>query len=412
MQKKALVIGFGSSGKAVFGLLEKKGYDVFIYDDSGSFSHSKQISLEDLDTTTLDMSILSPGISIEHPVCVKLLQKEVPIQGEACFALSLLPQRKIGVTGTNGKTTVTYLCEHILNYAGYKAQACGNVSKDKPLSLFVDALAHDVILVVELSSYQLETLHNISFESGIILNITPDHLDRYLDMEAYAEAKCRLLGLCKKSYVFQQVQQDFPNLVADTSLIYSLDDKEGFLDIKFDSYLDQVNAKSAFLLLEPFQIPQEVFVEALQSFKKPKHRLEKVAQISGIEFINDSKATNIDATIWALKSCQRPVILLAGGVDKGHPYTAWIPFLKNVKQVICFGQAGDLIYKQLQNFVDCHKKQTLAEAVCYAYDLATNGDIVLLSPGCSSFDAFKDYQDRGQKFCQSVLNLKPKEILL
>jgi UDP-N-acetylmuramoylalanine--D-glutamate ligase len=407
-----LIIGYGSSGQASKTLAESEGHKIVVYDDHTIKNLKEQVSLDDLKHLTIDQAILSPGVPLQHPVCQLMKTRGVPIQGEADYALAKLPQRKIAITGTNGKTTVTYLCEHILKQAGYDAFACGNVSKDRALSSLVFTASDRAVLVVELSSFQLETCYQTGFEAGIVLNITPDHLDRYGSLQDYAASKLHLGSLCDRFFVFDQIQHDYPDLVPSNAILFSRDQATCWLDLQFPCFIDQLNAYSAYLILKSFAISDELFKQALKSFKKPEHRLETVHTVSGIEFINDSKATNIDATIQALRSLKKPLILLAGGVDKGHSYSAWAPYLEHVKLIVCFGSSQDLIFNQLSHLIPCIKKQTLVEAICYAYDAAQSGDSVLLSPGCSSFDQFIDYQDRGRQFKLNAMNLKPKEIFL
>lgn len=412
MNKNALIIGYGSSGISAANLLKKQGYQVFVFDDQNLFIGQDQVRIDRFETLNLAIAILSPGIHPKHSACQKIRELNIPIVGEAEFALNYLPQRKIGITGTNGKTTVTYLCEHILKLAGYNAIACGNVSKQKALSQIALDCPQEAVLCVELSSFQLETLNSPKFEAGIILNITPDHLDRYDGMIEYAKSKFRLRNVSESFYVFKPVVDEFRELHQPNDIIYDIELNEAFLDLDFESYIDKVNLYSCYNLLRSFKISDELFIKAFQSFKKPSHRLQKIAHIEGVDFINDSKATNIDATIQALRSMTKPVILLAGGVDKGHPYLDWLPHLSLVKKIICFGSSKDIIYNQLKSHVNCEKVTNLQEAVTFAYESAQSGDVVLLSPGCSSFDEFKDYQDRGEKFCQNVHNLKHKETLL
>lgn len=412
MNKNALIIGYGSSGTSAANLLKKQGYKVFVFDDQKLSITDDQVSIDQFESLEIVTAILSPGVHPKHPACRKIDELKIPFKGEAEFALNFLPQRKIGITGTNGKTTVTYLCEHILKFAGYNAIACGNVSKQKALSQIALDCPHDAVLCVELSSFQLETLNSTQFEAGIILNITPDHLDRYDGMIGYASSKFRLRNVSDSFYVFKSVSEDFKQLQQPTDILYSIEPNEPFLDLDFESYIDKLNLYSCYHLLRSFEISDELFIQAFRTFKKPSHRLQKIAHIEGVDFINDSKATNIDATIQALRSMTKPVILLAGGVDKGHPYFDWIPHLKVVKKIVCFGSSKAIIYDQLKAHVPCEKVINLQQAVSFAYESAKSGDVVLLSPGCSSFDEFKDYQDRGEKFCQNVHNLKNKETLL
>lgn len=396
MPMNALVFGFGASGQSAFELLQTKGYHCYIYDD---LNH--KLSLEQIANLTLDLAILSPGISPTHPVVELLKEKKVKLNGEADFALSCINSPLIAITGTNGKTTVTLLCEHVLKECGIDALACGNVSQERALSKIALDNKADRVLVVELSSFQLETLKNAHFLSAIILNITPDHLDRYKSIEAYAEAKCHLMKLSKMCFVHKSIASAFDKLIDSSATIYDLDEKSSFLD-SIESSLDRLNALSAFLVLKPFNISEKQFLEAYKSFKKPSHRLEFVKKLNEVVYINDSKATNIDATIQALKNFKQSVILLAGGVDKGHPYSTWIPELGGVKEVVCFGQAKEKIYDELSHHVMASKHQSLKDAITYARKISKAGDIVLLSPGGSSFDEFKDYKHRGDVFCQSV----------
>lgn len=412
MSNHALIIGYGASGKAATALLQKQGLNVYVYDDRVLEGSCNQIKIKEFQNLHFQVAILSPGIHPRHAACLEAARLKIPILGEAEFALRSLPQRKIAITGTNGKTTVTYLCEHVLKYAGYNALACGNVSKDKALSQIALDCPLDAILCVELSSFQLDTLTSPVFEAGIILNITPDHLDRYDDMQSYAQSKFRLQKLCHKFYVFRNVLEQFSLLSIASDITIDISKNESFLGIEFESFIDKMNVFACYKLLESFQISDEVFKAAIQTFSKPHHRLQKVATLSGVEFINDSKATNIDAVIQALRSIEKPVILLAGGIDKGHPYSEWIPYLNNVKKIVCFGSAKQVIFSQLSSNISCTMCQSLSEAVHAAYLDAASGDVILLSPGCSSFDEFKDYQDRGEKFCQNVHNLQPKESFL
>lgn len=403
--KKVLILGYGASGKACSKWLEKMGDSVFIFDDK-NLNLPNQIRIEQLEDLLIDFAIASPGFSFSHP-CSKLLDNfQIPLISEAEWAFQYLHQKKIAVTGTNGKTTVTYLCEHLLNFAGIKAKACGNVAKDKSLaSAIFDADKEDV-LVCELSSFQLERLHHVRFLTSCVLNVTPDHLDRYLSIDEYAKAKFNLQFLSDTFLVYDKTLEEFQQLLKKE--VVSFTEKDFFMDLSSFAIHDRINIVAAWNLLKPFGLSSDVFEKGVYSFKKPSFRFEKVGEISSITFINDSKATNVDATIQALKSINDPTHLLVGGFDKGHPYKDWIDHFKNVKKVYCFGQAKEKIAQDLQNCCDLVLKNTMQEAIDEAYLNARSGETVLLSPGCSSFDAFIDYADRGMKFNEYVMNLKPK----
>jgi len=413
MEKRALIIGFGASGEASYQLLSREGYTPYVFDDAPKFQHPQKIQLNQIEPKAFELAILSPGVAPTHQVCQRLTQNQIPIRGEADFALSFLPQKKIAITGTNGKTTVTYLCEHILNQAGLRAIACGNVAKDRSLSKVVLEGDENAILVVELSSFQLETLTQGLFEAGVILNITPDHLDRYRDMEDYAASKFKLAPYTSVLYVYYQTIQEYGHLLNYPCQVFGQPGElESLLsEIDFSDYtqIDKLNTLAAYSLLKELGVDKQVIKKGLVTFKKPHHRFEFVTTVSGIDFINDSKATNIDAVTQALKSLEKPTILLAGGVDKGHPYTGWAQNLKQVKKIIAFGEAKEKIVGDLGAHVACQMIPSMMEAVEVAYQEANRGEQVLLSPGCSSFDEFKDYADRGAQFCKKILTLQPKE---
>jgi UDP-N-acetylmuramoylalanine--D-glutamate ligase len=403
--KKVLILGYGASGKACGKWLEQMGDSVFIFDDK-NLNLPSQVHLDQLKDLCLDYAIASPGFSFTHPCSLLLENLHVPLISEAEWAFQYLPQKKIAITGTNGKTTVTYLCEHLLNFAGIKAKACGNVAKDKSLASAIFDTDSDTVLVCELSSFQLERLHHVSFLTSCVLNVTPDHLDRYPSMDEYAKAKFNLQFLSDTFFVFHKTLDEFRHLVKEAVIAFS--DHDFFMDLSSYAAHDRVNIVAAWNLLKPFGMTQDLFEKGVTTFKKPSYRFEKVSEISSITFINDSKATNVDATIQALKSLNNPTHLLVGGFDKGYPYQDWIDHLKNVKKVYCFGQAKEKIAKDLQNSCDLVLKNTMQEAIDEAYLNANSGETVLLSPGCSSFDAFIDYADRGKKFNEYVMNLKPK----
>lgn len=369
---------------------------------------------EPIDATLFDELIVSPGVSPTHPVYQQALAQNLQIVGEVELALRYLHQPMVAVTGTNGKTTVTLLVEHVLKSVGKRARALGNVGE--PLCDYVDAADPEEILVVELSSYQLETMNGRVFDAAVLLNITPDHLDRYVDMKAYAEAKCRLQECLKAGapfFVHISVVSSFGELLKPGYRTYScLEDGENIeliwpLGYRLMGKHDRDNALAAFRLCEPWGVTAQEFCRGLETFKKPAHRLEFVSEIDGVRYVDDSKGTNIDAVVQAVGAMSGPVVLIAGGVDKGASYLPWKEaFGARVKQMVVIGDAAEKIEGELRHHFVIARADSLASAVEKAAKIAERGDTVLLSPGCSSYDMFRDYAHRGEVFQQSVKNLE------
>lgn len=445
MKKKVLIIGMGVSGRAaadfllkigssvvgvdariedlaregVLSALEKKG--VYVFSDK-----------EPINISSFDEIVLSPGISPLHPMIQRANELHIPIIGEAELAFRHLGSRRaLAITGTNGKTTVTLLVEHILRSSGYKARALGNVGQ--PLTQFLDELEPAEILVAELSSYQLETMNVKAFDAAIILNVTPDHLDRYASMEEYARAKCRLQYCLKDDapfYIFSEMIKPFGHLLerhyitfgdALTSQCWTDGHRiseDGAVSLVMHNghgamaRIDSLNALAAWLLCKTVGVTAEQFVAALATFKKPSHRIELIRQIDGVAFFDDSKGTNIDAVIHAVQAMPSSVYLIAGGVDKGASYLPWRDaFSGRVKEIFVLGQAAEKIRQELGPFFKVTKVSSLSQAVALAAEKAESGDSVLLSPGCSSFDMFRDYAHRGEEFqkCVSQLEVRSKK---
>jgi UDP-N-acetylmuramoylalanine--D-glutamate ligase len=328
--------------------------------------------------------------------------------GEVDFALQHLHQKMVAITGTNGKTTVALLVEHVLNSAKIKAKALGNVG----VSVAEYCLAPDPeeILVFELSSYQLETLDRPVFDAGVILNITPDHLDRYENLESYARAKAKLQHCLVPNgvlYLHEQVVQNFASIFSDEYVLLGKENSLGLSPFPkvnfFQGEHDYSNAIAAWALCRKMGVAKEEFIDALQSFKKPSHRIEFVKTIKGVSYYDDSKGTNIDAVIQAVLSMKGPVILIAGGVCKGSSYLPWKEVFQNrVKQLFVLGQAAHKIWQELSLFFNVEIVDSMEEAVIKAAACAKQADVVLLSPGCSSFDMFCDYAHRGKEFQRCV----------
>ncbi len=414
----ALVIGLGISGRAACKLLLKLGYRVIAVDDNITQCPEieelgvKIVSSLDADFKELDLAVVSPGISQQHPFYKWAIQCAIPVIGEAQFALQNLSQTMIGITGTNGKTTVTSLLGHIFCCSGRKAKCLGNIGD--PLSQYALSPDPTEILVVELSSYQLETMEGTILDAALILNITPDHLDRYANMYEYAVAKWQIQYCLKKDaplIVYDRALKEYEELCKVERVIpYSFE--RSLADNLLSGYTnsgvhDGENAIAAWLVVKEFGITQEQFLSALKSFKKPSHRVEHVSTIDGVNYFDDSKGTNLDAVIRAVEAMNGPIWLIAGGVDKGASYAYWKePFAGKVKKIFAIGQAKEKIAREIGSYCIVEEVETLEQAVRKAAEQATYGSNVLLSPGCSSFDMFRDYAHRGREFQRIVRSLE------
>jgi len=391
-----LVLGLGVSGRAVATLLLREGHTVVGVDkdpqivaQSGFEAHLEGVLL-DLDR--FDQVVVSPGISPETLLYSLAKRRGIPLIGEAAFALQRLSQKCLGITGTNGKTTVTLLTEHLLKACGKRARSVGNVGY--PLSAYLLEADPEEILVVELSSYQLETMEGALLDAAVILNITPDHLDRYASMQAYGEAKWQI-ARCLKPGAPLYVQEGA--LQFGTFPLASIFREENYA---------LENRRAAELLLSACDLGEEDLAPHFATFQRPSHRIEYVLEKNGIHFYDDSKGTNVDAVVQAVKSMERPVILIAGGVDKGASYAPWADFFPGkVKKIVLIGEAAEKIYRELEKIVTVEIVHSLDIAVHRAYAMAESGDSILLSPGCSSFDQFRDYVHRGEVFQSLVRNL-------
>ena len=409
---ETIVLGLGLSGLAAAEFLLKQGVSVLGVDGNRSLLDSlKEKGMrcchESEVNTPFNRLVVSPGISPNHFLYKKAREQGIEVIGEAELALPHFHKPLVAITGTNGKTTVTLLVEHILNAAGVQAKALGNVGTS-----LCSYLLHPVecdAFVVELSSFQLETMHTPVFEAAALLNITPDHLDRYASMQEYAEAKCHLGTLVKNRdafYVHSKVVAEYGDLLKNYQT-YDVIDSIIPLEYRERGRHDVENALAAWALCRPFSIDAATFQSALLSFKKPPHRIEFVSEIDGIYYYDDSKGTNLDASIQAVKAMKGPVILIAGGIDKGASYLLWKePFLGKVKHIIVIGQAADKIERELNPYFNIKRAETLGCAVALASSIAEKGDHVLLSPGCSSYDMFRDYAHRGEEFQHQVKRRK------
>ncbi|MBA3958653.1 MAG: UDP-N-acetylmuramoyl-L-alanine--D-glutamate ligase [Parachlamydiaceae bacterium] len=439
-RNRVLVVGLGVSGRAAVQLLLSQGIKVHAVDSNRELlkTHpdiqayiASGVSVghdsEQLDLSQFDSVVVSPGVPQTHPLYRQAQARNMPLLGEIELACRSLKGTFLGVTGTNGKTTVTLLVTHVLNESGKAARALGNVGT--PLAAqCCDVATQDIIFVVELSSFQLETLHSHIIDAAVLLNVTPDHLDRYKGMNEYARAKLHIADCLKpngscyieekcwnefghltpqlhpKLYGYShncEISTDLQSLVVDSTPQGRLPD---YLQGK--SSHDLENLMAAYALCRHVGVTAEQFLSALATFKKPSHRIEFVCAKNGITYYDDSKGTNIDAVLRAVEALPGKIVLIAGGVDKGAPYTPWeAPFSDKVKAIYAIGQAASKIQKDLAHAIPVTLCATLEEAIKGATSVAASGDNVLLSPGCSSFDMFRDYAHRGEEFQRMVRSL-------
>ncbi|MGD9994666.1 MAG: UDP-N-acetylmuramoyl-L-alanine--D-glutamate ligase [Salinivirgaceae bacterium] len=439
------VLGAGESGVGAALLAKAKGFEVFV-SDFGSIAdkykeemNQHQIAWEENGHTieklnTAGLIIKSPGIPDKAPIVTHLGEEGIAIVSEIEFACSYTQAFVIGITGSNGKTTTTLLTYEILKRAGLNVGLAGNIGKSFARQVATENFDY---YVLELSSFQLDGMFSFKADIAVLMNITPDHLDRYeYKFENYVASKFRIIQNMTKNQklifchddevIVERLKQINPDIellpfslnekllqgafVEDDQLVVKLNNSEFTMDIKdlalqgkHNTYNSMVAAVAANVL----QIKKETIRDCLTNFQGVEHRLEPVIQVHKIEFINDSKATNVNSTWYALESMKKPIVWIVGGIDKGNDYEKLLPMVKEkVKAIVCLGVDNTNIHKafdgQVKTIVDT---QSMDEAVRSAYFLAANGDVVLLSPACASFDLFQNYEDRGRKFKQAVRNL-------
>lgn len=419
-----LIMGAGRSGIAASKLLLHHGAQVVLFDDQresqlGYFKSSGLSGHERLSTCfgqrlSVNLSvykalILSPGISFEHELIKKAQKLGLNIMSEIDCAYDFLPALKIiGVTGTNGKSTTTIMIEHILRTAQARAYACGNLGV--PLcELALTALKEPIdYLVVELSSYQLENTHKLKLDAAVLLNITPDHLDRYDNINQYEQAKLKILDLLKLDNKSTGIiNQKLSHLIYNKNKIMFFDPKDTNIlnKISIIGIHNQENALAAFLVSKALGISEEYIFSGLASYTPLPHRCELVGIKNNISYINDSKGTTVVAVTKALSLAQGQVHLLLGGQAKGEDFSALRPeYFPHISGYYIFGQAEPEI-KQALCTTKAHSFENLSAAFKSAQKSAKAGDTILLSPGCASFDQFKDYTERGELFRSLVENI-------
>ena len=438
------ILGAGESGVGAALLAKSKGYHVFV-SDAGNIKPRFKKELEDnaisyeegkhsMDQLTKGKEIIkSPGISNASELIQSFVSQGIRVIGEIEFASRYTDAKIIAITGSNGKTTTTHLVHHVLKKGGIENSIGGNVGQSFARQILEENAS---VYVLELSSFQLEDMFEFKADIAILLNIVPDHLDRYnYSMDLYGAAKMRI----------------HQNQTKDDWFIYNADDKEILKQLKrfppnsrcaafslenpqeMGGYLNKEqititiknkltmsihelalkgrhnvqNSLASGIAGRLLDIRKESIRESLSDFTNVEHRLEFVAKVNGIEFINDSKATNINAAWYALESMEKPTVWIAGGVDKGNDYEELLPLVKDkVKAIICLGVENQKIVESFRDHIEnIYEAKSALEAVVYAYRLAKKDETVLLSPACASFDLFDNYEDRGRQFKQAVRSL-------
>ena len=442
MKDRIVILGAAESGVGAAILASLKGYDVFVSDGGKIKEKFKNTLIEknipfeegghhEENILNAKEVIKSPGIPSTVALIKKLIDKNIPVISDIEFAGRFTKAKMICITGSNGKTTTTLLTYHILKNAGFNVGLGGNVGKSFALQVAENNFDH---YVLELSSFQLDHMYDFKADIAILVNITPDHLDRYeYKLENYAASKFRITQ----------------NQISSDALIYCIDDEVTMKEIlsrnisatKFPFSIKEEVKEGAFMKNETINITiknqtltmsihnlalqgkhnaynsmasgiaarlldirKEVIRESLSDFQNVEHRLEFVAKIHDIEFINDSKATNVNSTWYALESMEKPIVWIVGGVDKGNDYSTLFEMVKQkVTAIICLGKDNEKLKKTFSGMVgEIVEVSSATEAVAQAYRLAKKDQVVLLSPACASFDLFENFEDRGAQFKKAV----------
>lgn len=445
MAKRLVILGSGESGVGTAILAKQKGFDVFVSDKSLIKEKYKQQLIEEnilfeegIHTEekilNADEVVKSPGIPDQVELVQKLRSKSVSVISEIEFAGRYTTAKKICITGSNGKTTTTLLTYHILKKAGYNVGLGGNVGKSFALQVARENFDY---YVLELSSFQLDDMYDFTADVAVLLNITPDHLDRYeYKFENYVASKFRITNNQSKEQYFvyntdDEVITTFmkQHKLSATTVPFSIkqpiDGDGAFLtknqitlnykpnqtplimtieELALQGKHNVYNSMAASLATRIVDVRKEIIRESLQDFQNVEHRLEFVASINGIEFINDSKATNVNSTWYALESMEKPVVWICGGQDKGNDYNELLDLVKNrVKAIVCLGKDNKKIIAAFKDVVETIvETDNAADAVAASYKIGKKGDVVLLSPACASFDLFQNYEDRGMQFKGAV----------
>jgi len=445
LTNKLGILGAGESGLGAAHLGQVQGFNVLV-SDAGSIQAPVKEELNNLGVrweegqhsvnqlTDCDLIVKSPGIPDHIQLIQTLKEAQVPIVSEIEFASRFCQAKKVCITGSNGKTTTTLLTHHILKNAGLSVGLAGNIGDS--FARQVAYKNHDYY-VIELSSFQLDGMFDFRAEIAILMNITPDHLDRYHNnFDLYKQAKFRILQNLKAQDHFiynaddEVITRELESLsirpntypfgfsgpyeqgawIAEDQMKIIIQHKElsmSVFDLSLQGKHNAQNSMAAGIASRVLDIRKETIRESLSDFQGVEHRLEPVIKVHGIEFINDSKATNVNSSWYALETMKDQVVWIAGGVDKGNDYSMLYPLIKDkVKSIVCLGKDNTKLHDAFDDIVDTVvDAENMEDAVRAAYYLSTKGYQVLLSPACASFDLFENYEDRGRQFKAAVRNL-------
>ena len=450
MSKRIVILGAGESGTGAALLAKAKGFDVFVSDfgkigdvykkiltDAAiSFEEEKHTEEKILNA---DEVVKSPGIPDKAPLVKKLHDLKIPVISEIEFAGRYTKAKMIGITGTNGKTTTTLLTYHLLKKAGLKVGLAGNIGESLAKQVIDDK---NDVYVLELSSFQLDGMFDFKLDIGVLTNITPDHLDRYnYKIENYIASKFRVIQNMTAESVFiygidseliednlfdfgDTDAEELPFSIHPDEFDGACGDEEGItiqigetetvintansaLKGKHNLY----NTMAAALVAVKMGLSAETIEDGLADFNNAPHRMEPAGELNGVKFINDSKATNVDSAYYALDAFEQPIIWIAGGVDKGNNYADLNAVVKGkVKALICMTKEADKLQTAYKGMIPTILvSESVSETVELAYAQAKEGDVILLSPACASFDLFKNYADRGDQFKAAVTDFIKKQ---
>ncbi len=446
LKKKIIILGAGESGVGAAILAKQKGYDVFV-SDGGTIKAENKIELQEYGIAfeegkhdearilAADEVVKSPGIAEKVEIVKKIRKQGIRVISEIELGYRYKGSSKIvGITGSNGKSTTTSLIYHICNTAGLNCAMVGNIGVSFARQVALDPKD---LYVIEISSFQLDDIHTFRANVAVLLNITADHLDRYeYEMQNYVNSKFKIINnqtasdyfiYCADDEVIMNNINQFPFLsnplpfsmkqeLSNGAFIRSemmyvklMEERHSFSinDFALRGKHNIYNSMAAAAASTALDIRKEHVSEAMQTMKSLEHRTEYVATIKGVEYINDSKATNVNSAWFALENIERPVILILGGVDKGNDYRIMFDLCKDkVKAIVCIGTNNEKIHEAFAPYVEkIYDTTSMNDCVKTCYLLAEKGDTVLLSPACASFDLFKNYEDRGNQFKQAVKDL-------
>ena len=442
--KRLVILGGGESGVGAALLGKVKKYNVFLSDSGKIANQYKDVLIHneieweegghtESEILTADLVIKSPGIPDHVSIVQKLQSATIPVVSEIEFAALFTTANIIGITGSNGKTTTTMMVYHILRQSGFDVAMGGNIGE----SFAEQVLTNTAHYVLELSSFQLDGIQDFRPHIAVITNITPDHLDRYdYKFESYISSKFRIvMNQTSDDYLIYNSDDEvitsyinshpiqstlvpfsLSKIVANgtylehNNIIIEFNNRDIIMpttNLALEGKHNVKNAMAAATVAHLLKIRKATIRESLEGFQGAEHRLEQVLTINKVKYVNDSKATNVNATYYALESMNVPTVWIVGGVDKGNDYSSLFPFVnEKVKAIICLGKDNEALFDAFGNMVDVIiETQYMSEAVKIAYNVAVAGEAVLLSPSCASFDLFDSYEDRGKQFKSAVRKL-------